>query len=64
MDMKNSELIKRLQNEGWELVRQKGSHKVFKRKGEPKAIVLAYHGANKEQSIGVLNTIKKTAGWE
>jgi len=61
--MKVREIIKRLENEGWVLIRQKGSHKIFKKGGHPELIVLPDHGSNKEPSIGVLNDIKKKAGW-
>ena len=62
--MKVREIVKRLQSEGWELVRQKGSHKVFKKQGQQELIVVPDHGGNKEPSIGVLNDIKKKAGWK
>lgn len=58
--MKVRDIIKQLQNEGWYLVRQSGSHKIFKHKNKPDVrIVLPDHGKNKEPSPGVLNDIKK-----
>ena len=62
--MKVKEIIKRLESEGWILVRQKGSHKIFKKAGAPELIVLPDHGKNKAPSIGVLKDIQKKAGWE
>ena len=46
------------------LVRQKGSHKVYKHPQIAELITVPDHGANKEPSIGVLNDIKKKAGWK
>ena len=63
--MKVREIIKRLEVEGWYLARQSGSHKIFKHKDKPGIrIVLPDHGGSKEPSIGVLNDIKKKAGWK
>lgn len=63
--MKVKDIISQLQNEGWYLARQKGSHKIFKHPDKPDIrIVLPDHGSNKEPSIGVLNDIKKKAGWK
>jgi predicted RNA binding protein YcfA (HicA-like mRNA interferase family) len=43
--MKVREIIQRLQEEGWILARQKGSHKIFKHPQKPDArIVLPDHG--------------------
>lgn len=63
--MKVREIIQRLEQEGWYLARQKGSHKIYKHLQKPELrIVLPDHGMNKEPSIGVLNDIKKKAGWK
>lgn len=63
--MKVREIIKKLEEEGWYMSRQKGSHKIYKHPGKPEIrIVLPDHGSNKEPSIGVLNDIKKKAGWK
>ena len=63
--MKVRDIIKQLINEGWYLARQNGSHKIFKHNSKPDVrIVLPDHGNNKEPSIGVLNDIKKKAGWK
>lgn len=63
-NMKVKEIVKRLEAEGWVEVRQKGSHRIFKKQGTPDLIVLPDHGANKEPSIGVLKDIMKKAGWD
>jgi len=62
--VKIKEIIKRLESEGWVLVRQKGSHKQYKNTTKPDLITIPDHGGNKEPSIGVLNDIKKKAGWK
>jgi len=47
------------------MARQKGSHKIYKHPDKPELrIVIPDHGGNKEPSIGVLNDIKKKAGWK
>jgi len=62
--MKIRDIIKKLESEGWVLVRQKGSHKQYKNTNKPDLITIPDHGSNKEPSIGVLNDIKKKAGWK
>jgi len=63
--MKVRDIVKQLGDEGWYLARQSGSHKIFKHSRKPDVrIVLPDHGSNKEPSIGVLNDIKKKAGWK
>ena len=63
--MKIRDIIKQLYKEGWYIARQNGSHKIFKHNNKLDVrIVLPDHGNNKEPSIGVLNDIKKKAGWK
>ena len=62
--MKVKEIIKKLLSEGWQQVRQKGSHRQFKKASVPELITLPDHGTNEELSIGVENKIKKIAGWK
>ncbi len=61
--MKVRDIIKQLQDEGWYLARQSGSHKIFKHNHKP-AIrkVLPDHGNNKEPSLGVMILRRKQAG--
>jgi predicted RNA binding protein YcfA (HicA-like mRNA interferase family) len=61
--MRVRDIIRRLEDEGWVQVRQKGSHRVFKKKGVPELIVLPDHGMGREPSIGVMRDIEKKAGW-
>jgi predicted RNA binding protein YcfA (HicA-like mRNA interferase family) len=61
--MKVRDIIKQLQDEGWYLARQSGSHKIFKHNHKPAIrIVLPDHGNNKEPSIGVMILRRKQAG--
>jgi len=63
--MKVRDIIKQLNDDGWYLARQSGSHKIFKHAEKLDIrIVLPDHGSNKELSPGVLNDIKKKAGWK
>ncbi len=62
--MKVKEVIKELRADGWIQVRQKGSHKQFKKTGVEELITVPDHGKNEELSIGVENKIKKIAGWK
>jgi predicted RNA binding protein YcfA (HicA-like mRNA interferase family) len=62
--LKTREIIRRLESEGWVLVRQEGSHKQYKNTNKPDLITVPDHGGTKEPSIGVLNDIKKKTGWK
>lgn len=62
--MKNitgKKLCKILEENGWTLVRIKGSHHVYTKDGEEARIVVPVHG-NKEIKTGLLKSILKTAG--
>ncbi|TAG57282.1 MAG: type II toxin-antitoxin system HicA family toxin [Cytophagales bacterium] len=62
-NLKVKEIIKRLENDGWVLRSQKGSHMVFKKAGVTDLITLPNHGMNAEPSIGVVKSIFKIAKW-
>ncbi len=62
--MKNitgKKLCKILEEDGWRLIRIKGSHQVYTKEGEEARIVVPVHG-NKEIKTGLLKAILKTAG--
>lgn len=62
--MKNitgKKLCKILEEDGWRLIRIKGSHHVYTKEGEEARIVVPVHG-NKEIKTGLLKAILKTAG--
>lgn len=57
--MKSKEFHKFIEEQGWQVVRQVGSHIVYK-KGE-KQIVVPFHGS-KEMKKGLVMKIKKDMG--
>ena len=59
--MKAKELIKILEDNGWEESRQRGSHKIFKNTDFSINISVPDHG-NKDLGKGLVNTILKEAG--
>ncbi len=58
--MKPKELEKLLNQNGWNAVRQVGSHRMFKKANNPNTIPVPFH--NKDIPIGTLNSILKKAG--
>ncbi len=56
------EIIKLLNDDGWELVRVKGSHHQFKH-AKKRGIVTVPH-PNKDLPIRTVKSIYKQAGWE
>lgn len=59
--MKFSELVKLLEGNGFNLVRQKGSIRYYAKPGVEKLIRVDYHGA-KEVPTGTCHAILKAAG--
>jgi len=59
--MKSSELIKLLKNDGWYIIRQKGSHIIMKHPVKKGQVVCPDHGSH-EVGKGLENKIKKDAG--
>lgn len=58
--MKPKEVERLLIENGWQPVRQVGSHKMFKKTNNPNTIAVPFH--NKDIPIGTLNAILKQAG--
>lgn len=59
---KNSrDIIRRLREEGWELVRIEGSHHHFKKPGTRELITVPH--PKKDLPPGTARHIAKTAGW-
>lgn len=56
--LSDSEIIKLIEKEGFVFIRQKGSHKIFRKDG--KNIIVPCH--NKELKIGLIVKILKDAG--
>ncbi|MCF2486972.1 type II toxin-antitoxin system HicA family toxin [Dyadobacter sp. CY347] len=59
MDAK--ELIRLLEKQGWEEVRTRGSHRMFKHPDSDRTIPIAFHG-HRDIPIGTLRKILKQAG--
>jgi predicted RNA binding protein YcfA (HicA-like mRNA interferase family) len=59
--MNASVLIKLLQSKGWEEVRQRGSHRIFKHPEINDIISVPDHGG-KDLGKGLIHSIKKKAG--
>ena len=60
--MNSREIIQRLKRAGWELVRTKGDHHVF-RKPDGGGIVVVPH-PKRDIPLGTLRSIFKPAGWD
>ncbi|HEX4374073.1 MAG TPA: type II toxin-antitoxin system HicA family toxin [Puia sp.] len=59
--MKARDLIKMIEEDGWYLVRQKGSHKQYKHKVKKGLVTIAAHKMSDEIAPGTLNSIFKQA---
>ena len=58
--MRPKELMKRLQKDGWKVVRIEGSHYIHQHPTKPGSISIPLHNA--EMATGTLNAILKAAG--
>jgi predicted RNA binding protein YcfA (HicA-like mRNA interferase family) len=59
--VKFSELVRLLEQNGFTLVREKGSIRYYAKRGAPTLVRVDYHGA-KEVPTGTCNAILKAAG--
>lgn len=59
--MKAKELIKKLEKEGWNEVRQSGSHRILKHSEKKETLSIPDHDP-KDIPIGTLKSILKKAG--
>jgi predicted RNA binding protein YcfA (HicA-like mRNA interferase family) len=59
--MKSSEVIKRLEADGWYLARVKGSHHHFKHPTKPGLVTVPH--PSKDIVTGTLRSIFRQAGW-
>ena len=59
--MKTNEIIKFIEDDGWKLVRQKGSHLQFTHPVKKGAVTIPYHG-NKDVPKWLESSILKQAG--
>ncbi len=60
--MKVREIIKLIENDGWKLYRQKGSHRIYKHTYKKGIVVVPNHGMNSDIKKGTENSILKQAG--
>lgn len=60
MERNSSEIIKKLKENGWELVRIRGSHNQFKHKNFPNLITVPH--PKKDLPTGTVKKILKEAG--
>jgi predicted RNA binding protein YcfA (HicA-like mRNA interferase family) len=59
--MKFREIIKIIENDGWYLARQKGSHMQFRHPVKSGLVTVAPHSLNDDVSAGTLSSIYKQA---
>ena len=59
--MKIRDVIKLLEDDGWSVVRQRGSHRQFKHAGKPGLVTVAGKPGD-DVAAGTLNSILKQAG--
>ncbi|MBL0309777.1 MAG: type II toxin-antitoxin system HicA family toxin [Bacteroidetes bacterium] len=59
--MKAREVLKTLEKDGWEVVRQKGSHRQLKHPVKSGLVTLAFHQLSDDIAVGTLNSIWKQA---
>lgn len=61
--MKVRDVIRLLEADGWELIRQRGSHRQFRHPVKPGLVTIAGKPGD-ELAPGTLNSIRKQAGWK
>lgn len=59
--MKAKDVIKLIEDDGWFLVRQRGSHKQYKHNAKKGLVTIAAHKMSDEIAPGTLNSILKQA---
>jgi predicted RNA binding protein YcfA (HicA-like mRNA interferase family) len=59
--MKIRDVLRRLQDDGWQIVRQEGSHRILKHSAKPGIVVVAGH-PSKDLKTGTLQSVWKQAG--
>ncbi len=62
MAKKIKELIKLLEEDGWILSRQKGSHKQYNHPVKPGTVTVTDHGKSRDVDDFIVNSIMKQAG--
>ena len=59
--MKVGDMLRRLSEDGWQLVAMRGSHRQFKHPSKPGRVTVAGK-ASDDLAVGTLNSILKQAG--
>ncbi|HMR55972.1 MAG TPA: type II toxin-antitoxin system HicA family toxin [Cyclobacteriaceae bacterium] len=59
--MKYKDVVKLIEDDGWEMVRQRGSHRAYKHKIKTGIVTIAYHRLSDDIPRGTLNSILKQA---
>ncbi len=59
--MKIRDVLKRLHDDGWDIVRQEGSHRILKHATKSGIVVVAGH-PSKDRKAGTLQSVWKQAG--
>ncbi|MGE5324701.1 MAG: type II toxin-antitoxin system HicA family toxin [Actinomycetota bacterium] len=59
--MKVRDLIKKIEQDGWQLARTKGSHRQYHHPTKPGTVTIAGHGSA-DVPPGTLNSVLKQAG--
>ncbi len=59
--MKVRDAIKRLEDDGWRLERQRGSHRIFRHERKPGTVIVAGHPGD-DVPAGTLASIRRQAG--
>ncbi|MGB3585423.1 MAG: type II toxin-antitoxin system HicA family toxin [Tunicatimonas sp.] len=60
--MKYKEVIRMIEDDGWKVARQRGSHRVYKHSAKQGIVIIAGHKPSDEVPRGTLNAILKQAG--
>jgi predicted RNA binding protein YcfA (HicA-like mRNA interferase family) len=61
--MKVRDVIRRLEADGWKMVRQRGSHRQFRRPNRPGTVTVAGN-RNRDVPAPILASIRRQAGWK
>lgn len=57
--MKAREIIRLIEQDGWKLVRQTGSHMHFKHPEKPGLVTVPYHGSKDLAKVNVASILKQ-----
>ena len=61
MAKKWREVVKLIENDGWIMVRQKGSHRQYKHSSKKGVVTIAFHQLSDDVPVGTLINILKQA---